>query len=185
MSDLDVVVVIDDILSWRSSQMSDALLQRARDEILKLRRRLDASTVVRDQDRATARAEALEEAAQRCEGQRISSDALDPFEMAHNKMCEAFAMAIRALKDEHDTTDFAALRDAWRVAKDCIHDVRISTVFLGLDHAIMPFGAPELYETMIFGGEHDQDQWRYATRAEALVGHRHAVEQVTKDKRNE
>jgi hypothetical protein len=29
---------------------------------------------------------------------------------------------------------------------------------------------------MIFGGEHDQDQWRYSTWNEAVVGHQQALE---------
>lgn len=58
--------------------------------------------------------------------------------------------------------------------------VRISTVFLSFDHG---FGAgpPLLFETMIFGGEHDDYQERYSTRAEALAGHLRAVEMVRGD----
>jgi hypothetical protein len=54
-------------------------------------------------------------------------------------------------------------------------EILISTVFLGLDHS---FGAgpPLLFETMIFGGKHDQYQDRYATMEEALEGHATAVE---------
>lgn len=51
--------------------------------------------------------------------------------------------------------------------------VRVSTVFLGLDHS---FGGsvPLLFETMIFGGEHDQFQERYSTWDEAETGHKDA-----------
>lgn len=54
-------------------------------------------------------------------------------------------------------------------------DVQVSTIFLGLDHG---FGSavPVLWETMIFGGEHDLYQERYTSREEALVGHAEAVE---------
>lgn len=52
---------------------------------------------------------------------------------------------------------------------------KVSTVFLGLDHSFDE-GVPILWETMIFGGQHDQEQWRYATRDEALKGHKKAVE---------
>ena len=55
-------------------------------------------------------------------------------------------------------------------AKD---DVRVSTVFLGLDHSCGQ-GRPVLFETMIFGGKHDQWQDRYCTRAEAVEGHKKA-----------
>jgi hypothetical protein len=53
-------------------------------------------------------------------------------------------------------------------------DVRVSTVFLGLDHSFGG-GTPMLFETMIFGGEHDQYQERYATWEEAEAGHSQAV----------
>ena len=48
--------------------------------------------------------------------------------------------------------------------------VRVSTVFLGIDHAFGD-GPPELFETMIFGGEHDYETWRYATWDQAEAGH--------------
>lgn len=57
------------------------------------------------------------------------------------------------------------------VAKDNVGDVKISTVFLGLDYS-WGDGPPLLYETMIFGGEHDQYLERYTTREEALKGHK-------------
>jgi hypothetical protein len=55
--------------------------------------------------------------------------------------------------------------------------IRISTVFLGLDHA---FGNEPaiLWETMIFGGLLDGFHERYATKAEALAGHQEACRQV-------
>jgi len=49
-------------------------------------------------------------------------------------------------------------------------EIRVSTVFLGLDHSFSG-SEPVLFETMIFGGEHDQDQWRYKTWKEAVDGH--------------
>ena len=64
-----------------------------------------------------------------------------------------------------------------RVAKDNIDGVEISTVFLGLDHA---FGEakPLLFETMIFGGKHDEYQDRCSTWDEALAMHAKAVKLV-------
>ena len=53
--------------------------------------------------------------------------------------------------------------------------VRVSTVFLGLDHNFGS-GEPVLFETMIFGGKHDKYQERYATWGEAEAGHKQAVE---------
>ncbi len=49
-------------------------------------------------------------------------------------------------------------------------DVQISTVFLGLDHG-WGRGEPVLFETMIFGGQHDQHMWRYTSREAAVLGH--------------
>lgn len=64
------------------------------------------------------------------------------------------------------------------VAKDEIGNVKISTVFLGLDHNYISGSYPVLFETMIFGGEHDSYQERYSTWEEAEEGHKKAVELV-------
>ena len=63
------------------------------------------------------------------------------------------------------------------VAKDEIGKVLVSTVFLGLDHRFGS-GPPVLWETMIFGGEHNDFQERYTSVEDALEGHKHAVELV-------
>ncbi len=55
--------------------------------------------------------------------------------------------------------------------------VRISTVFLGIDHCFGD-GEPQLFETMIFGGKLDQEMWRYSTWEQAAKGHQEAVERV-------
>ena len=57
-------------------------------------------------------------------------------------------------------------------------DAAVSTVFLGLDHRWEPDGPPVLYETMIFGGEHDGDMDRYCTRDAAEAGHADLVGQL-------
>lgn len=54
-------------------------------------------------------------------------------------------------------------------------EILISTVFLGLNHGWGP-GVNLWFETMIFGGEHDQYQDRYETYDEAIEGHKKAVE---------
>lgn len=56
--------------------------------------------------------------------------------------------------------------------------VEVSTVFLGLDHNHAEEGPPILFETMIFGGEHNESQWRYATWDEAEAGHKAVVEML-------
>lgn len=65
-----------------------------------------------------------------------------------------------------------------QVARTEFGDVVVSTVWLGLDHNWLGQGPPIIFETMIFGGQLDQDQWRYATEAQALDGHAAAVEQA-------
>lgn len=67
------------------------------------------------------------------------------------------------------------------VAKTSVNDeVNVSTVFLGLDHSFGE-GPPLLFETMIFGGEHDQYQKRFATCEQAEEGHKVAVLLATVD----
>lgn len=59
-------------------------------------------------------------------------------------------------------------------------EVRVSTVFLGLDHAYGG-GKPILWETMIFGGENDQGyQERYASYEQAIEGHQKAINFIKK-----
>lgn len=55
-------------------------------------------------------------------------------------------------------------------------EVCISTVFLGIDYAMFPHGRHQWFETMIFGGELDQQQWHYETLEEAVAGHNQALE---------
>lgn len=57
------------------------------------------------------------------------------------------------------------------VAQTAAGGVRVSTVFLGIDHSFIRGQRPILYETMVFGGEQSGEQERYATRAEAIDGH--------------
>jgi hypothetical protein len=58
------------------------------------------------------------------------------------------------------------------VKQDTIGNVRISTVFLGLDHSFVDDEPPVLWETMVFGGEHDHDMDRCSgTREQAQAMH--------------
>jgi len=63
------------------------------------------------------------------------------------------------------------------VASDYVGDVHVSTVWLGLDHQYGD-GPPLIFETMIFGGELDGEQWRDSTEEQAKDSHAHAVAQV-------
>lgn len=64
------------------------------------------------------------------------------------------------------------------VAKTAIGNSEISTVFPGLDHSFSGDGPPLLYETMIFGGMHDEYQRRCSTWVEAEAMHEKAVNLV-------
>ena len=68
----------------------------------------------------------------------------------------------------------------WKVGDTNIKDgketINISTVFLTINHSWGPNEEPILFETMIFGGKHDQWQERYTTHAESKKGHKEAVQ---------
>ena len=81
--------------------------------------------------------------------------------------------------EPHQTTDIMVWGQ-WmehanrKLALDVIDDVRISTVFLGLDHSFGREGPPMLWETMTFAPlihELDGKQARYRSREAALKGH--------------
>ncbi len=61
------------------------------------------------------------------------------------------------------------------VEQTMVDDVKVSTMFLGIDHNFALTGRPLLFETMIFGGEHDQYQIRCATYDEAKIMHTRAL----------
>lgn len=63
------------------------------------------------------------------------------------------------------------------VAQDSIDGVRVSTVFLGLDHSFCG-GPPILWETMVFDGTLDQEQRRYSTYEDAVKGHAEMLAKV-------
>lgn len=63
------------------------------------------------------------------------------------------------------------------VAQYELAGVLVSTVFLGSDHSFGS-GPPVLWETMIFGGEHDEYQERYTSRESAIEGHGRACDLV-------
>jgi hypothetical protein len=65
-----------------------------------------------------------------------------------------------------------------RVARTQVAEANVSTVFLGIDHNFGG-GRPIFFETMIFGGSHDQDCWRYHDWTAAEDGHQLIVEALT------
>lgn len=56
--------------------------------------------------------------------------------------------------------------------------VVVSTVFLGTDHQWSASGPRHIFETLVFGGPHDQAMARYATWAQAEAGHAAMVQRV-------
>jgi hypothetical protein len=66
-----------------------------------------------------------------------------------------------------------------RVGEDDVGEAHVSTVWLGMDHGFNFDGDPDyrpvIFETMIFGGEHDEAMMRYCTEEEAHRGHIEAV----------
>lgn len=56
-------------------------------------------------------------------------------------------------------------------------DVEVSTVFLGSNHRFGE-GPPLVFETMVFGGELDEEMMRYSTYDEAEAGHKAMVARV-------
>jgi len=69
-----------------------------------------------------------------------------------------------------------------RIALDFFGDVEVSTIFLCFDHSLGGLigedRKPILFETMIFGGEHDDWCERYHTYDEAMEGHKRLCEMV-------
>lgn len=66
--------------------------------------------------------------------------------------------------------------DAGRIgADDLPGDIRVSTVHLVLNHQWGEDSAPLIFETMVFGGEHDEWQCRWATKERAAAGHKATV----------
>lgn len=72
--------------------------------------------------------------------------------------------------------EFFNNKDSRRVDYTKIDDkIAISTVFLGIDHSFSG-GPPILWETLIMGGEHDQDMMRCSgTIEDARSMHNRAV----------
>jgi hypothetical protein len=70
--------------------------------------------------------------------------------------------------------------DPHRVDRTMIGDVEVSTVFLPINHNFFGEGPPTLFETMVFGGEHNGYQDRCATWEQAETMHQRTVDMVRK-----
>jgi hypothetical protein len=65
------------------------------------------------------------------------------------------------------------------IALDFIFGIRVSTVFLGIDHNYAMNGRPVLFETMVFiGGWSEDEMWRYCTYEDAEAGHKEIIKDI-------
>lgn len=63
-----------------------------------------------------------------------------------------------------------------QLARDIVSGLRVSTVYLGMDHAWGLGQRPVLWETMVFDDDASRSRWdqyqdRYTSHAEAMAGH--------------
>ena len=80
----------------------------------------------------------------------------------------------------HDYDVYGAwMQENYRLRLTESEGCRVSTVFLGLVHRFDNTSEPILWETMVFGGPHDQHQERYTSQAEAIAGHDRVVQMVS------
>jgi hypothetical protein len=68
--------------------------------------------------------------------------------------------------------------DPTRIGSDHVGEAWVSTVWTGLDHNYFG-GTPLIFETMIFGGDHDEWMCRYSTLEQARCGHARVVTALT------
>jgi hypothetical protein len=74
-----------------------------------------------------------------------------------------------------DFEDFEVKRVTWTEVSE---DIKVSTVWLGLDHSYGD-GPPLIFETLVLGGSLDGDMLRYSTESQAVEGHQKMVDLVT------
>lgn len=94
------------------------------------------------------------------------------------------------LKEDHTTEPCEMLdwamwassnREKLVVKQETVNDVKVSTVFLGLNHAFLGQGAPLIFETMIFGGSEDGYQDRCSTWEQAERMHEKALKLLSEN----
>jgi hypothetical protein len=66
------------------------------------------------------------------------------------------------------------------VALDMVWGMRVSTIFLGMDHSFFRNGPPILFETMVFVGRTgcSEGRRRYCTWDEAEAGHKEIIQDI-------
>jgi len=89
--------------------------------------------------------------------------------------------------DLHGVEKLLRDKEYKRVAETTLADGKwVSTVWLGLDHSFDDEGPPLIFETMVFPSRDDLseiDCARYATEAEAIIGHQGMVREWEKKER--
>lgn len=96
-------------------------------------------------------------------------------------MADYYALnADKSVSPIDNTLDWAKAyedREGRRVGLTELDGARVSTVFLGLNHAFDPLGPPMIFETMVFPPDSSSDVFceRYSTYAKAEAGHVRAV----------
>lgn len=84
-----------------------------------------------------------------------------------------------AIEDIHEWAKQFDREDGRVALTEYPNGVRVSTVFLGIDHSYNPYSkVPILFETMVFGGRYDQEQERYCTWDAAVIGHQEMCAKV-------
>jgi hypothetical protein len=84
----------------------------------------------------------------------------------------------RATADIYEYAEFSAKFSKRIVKKTHFPDgVQVSTIFLTCE-AGKRDGMPVLFETMVFGGDHDEYTERYCTWDEAEAGHEATVQMI-------
>lgn len=73
---------------------------------------------------------------------------------------------------------------SFHVADTTIKNIRVSTVFLGIDTALLTpkaKNAPAVFETMVFKENNENETYRYATWEDAEKGHHKIVNKIKKE----
>jgi len=71
-----------------------------------------------------------------------------------------------------------------RIGLDQVGECRVSTVWLGINHRWTGDGRPLIFETMVFGGKMDGEQWRWETKEQAEREHKRIVCEVREEEGN-
>ncbi len=102
----------------------------------------------------------------------------------HSKMAKHSRNWILEGRIPRECRNSAEVAKTWsrmgsHIRENYVGGIHVSTVFLRLDHNYHD-GPPILFETMVFGGKHDQYQRRYTSWDEAVLGHREILHEVNK-----